>query len=122
MSSIQVSELAQALGLKSVLKSEYTISEFLQDGEGPASGHPLEEIIGPELIRVGMAIEAEHSKVPAIQKKITWDHCVEPGGKRYYILLPLMEKLLEAYADAEDDIFYKFVVRKFEELVEMRNA
>lgn len=122
MEKNQTNSLAQALRLKSVFKSEYTVEDFMQDGKGPASGRPLEEIIGPELIKIGMAIEAEHSKIPAIQKKITWDHSVEPGGKRYYILLPLMERILEAYADADDEVFINAVVEKFKDILEMSNA
>jgi len=122
MGQNQTNSLAQALGLKSIFKSDYTVEDFMRDGKGPASGRPLEEIIGPELIKVGMSIEAEHSEIPAIRRKITWDHVVEKGGRRYYILLPLMERILEAYDDADDEVFMRAVVEKLKDILEMSNA
>lgn len=49
--------------------------------------------IPPEILKVGMDIEAEHSDNPMIQKKIVWDHVAEMGPE-YYVELPKMEKKL----------------------------
>jgi hypothetical protein len=67
-------------------------------------------------LKKGIGVEVEHSPELQTQEKISLDHFAEKGGRRYYIGLDLMEKLIEELDEVSDEEFAK-VVGKIEEVI-----